>query len=99
MQKLYHKAFHRSCSSASRLPRRLCKTRTPNLRTKIMDFRGFDSSIILNLRGETLMSIGVGSSVLLLLELLFCVAPAPPAPQAAPDFCQCGQSPYIYIYI
>ena len=29
-----------------------------NLRTNIMDFRGFDSSIILNVRGGILMSIG-----------------------------------------
>ena len=31
---------------------------TANLRTKIMDFRGFDSSIILFLSGGVLMSIG-----------------------------------------
>ena len=31
---------------------------TPNLPTNIMDFRGFDSSIILILRGGILMSIG-----------------------------------------
>ena len=31
---------------------------TANLRTKILDFRGFDSSRILILRGGTLMSIG-----------------------------------------
>ena len=31
---------------------------TANLRTKIMDFRGFYSSIILMLRGGILMSIG-----------------------------------------
>ena len=31
---------------------------TANLRTKILDFRGFDSSIILRLRGGILMSIG-----------------------------------------
>ena len=31
---------------------------TPNLPTNIMDFRGFDSSIILILRGGVLMSIG-----------------------------------------
>ena len=29
-----------------------------NLRTKILDFRGFDSSIILILRGGVLLSIG-----------------------------------------
>ena len=33
-------------------------TPTANLRTKILDFRGFDSSIILTLRGGILMSIG-----------------------------------------
>ena len=32
--------------------------RTPNLPTNIMDFRGFDSSIILILWGGILMSIG-----------------------------------------
>ena len=32
--------------------------RTANLRAKLLDFRGFDSSIILILRGEILMSIG-----------------------------------------
>ena len=32
--------------------------RTANLPTNVMDFRGFDSSRILNLRGEILMSIG-----------------------------------------
>ena len=31
---------------------------TPNLPTNIVDFRGFDSSTILNLRGGILMSIG-----------------------------------------
>ena len=31
---------------------------TPNLPTNIVDFRGFDSSIIFILRGGTLMSIG-----------------------------------------
>ena len=31
---------------------------TANLRTKILDFRGFYSSIILTLRGGVLMSIG-----------------------------------------
>ena len=31
---------------------------TAKLRTKILDFRGFDSSIILLLRGGILMSIG-----------------------------------------
>ena len=31
---------------------------TANLRTKILDFRGFDSSIILMLRGGILMSTG-----------------------------------------
>ena len=31
---------------------------TANLRTNIMDFRGFDSSIILIIRGGILMSIG-----------------------------------------
>ena len=31
---------------------------TANLRTKILDFRGFDSSIILILRGGILMSMG-----------------------------------------
>ena len=31
---------------------------TANLRTNIMDFRGFDSSIILIIRGAILMSIG-----------------------------------------
>ena len=31
---------------------------TANLRTKILDFRGFDSNIILVLRGGILMSIG-----------------------------------------
>ena len=31
---------------------------TANLRTKVLDFRGFDSSIILILRGGILMSIG-----------------------------------------
>ena len=31
---------------------------TANLRTNIMDFRGFDSSIILILRGGILVSIG-----------------------------------------
>ena len=31
---------------------------TPNLPTNIVDFTGFDSSIILNLRGGILMSIG-----------------------------------------
>ena len=36
---------------------KLCET-TPNLPTKIVDFRGFDSSIILIQRGGILMSIG-----------------------------------------
>ena len=31
---------------------------TPNLPTNIVDFRGLDSSTILNLRGGILMSIG-----------------------------------------
>ena len=31
---------------------------TANLRTKILDFRGFDSNIILILRGGILMSVG-----------------------------------------
>ena len=35
-----------------------CGVRTPNLPTKIVDFRGFDSSVILNFRGGMLMSIG-----------------------------------------
>ena len=35
-----------------------------NLPTKILDFRGFDSSIVLILRGGTLMSIGSSSEVL-----------------------------------
>ena len=37
---------------------------TANLRTKIIDVRGFDSSIILSLRGEILMSIGVSPEIL-----------------------------------
>ena len=36
----------------------LGKELTANLRTKILDFRGFDSSIILSIRGEILMPIG-----------------------------------------
>ena len=49
------------------LPPRRCRRRcgaavhdcdAANLRTKILDLRGFDSSIILNLRGGTIMSIG-----------------------------------------
>ena len=35
-----------------------CNDNTANLRTKIMDFRGFDSSRILSSRGGILMSIG-----------------------------------------
>ena len=35
-----------------------------NLRTKILDFRGFDSSIILIIRGGSLMSIGSSPEVL-----------------------------------
>ena len=34
------------------------RTATANLRTNIVDFRGFDSSIILILRGGILMSVG-----------------------------------------
>ena len=34
------------------------KQTTANLRTRILDFTGFDSSIILTLRGGILMSIG-----------------------------------------
>ena len=34
------------------------ESNTANLRTKILDFRGFDSSRILSLRGGILMSIG-----------------------------------------
>ena len=36
----------------------LCLCVTANLRTKILDFRGFDSSIILIIRGGILMTIG-----------------------------------------
>ena len=35
-----------------------CTANTPNLPTKIINFRGFDSSRILSLRGGILMSIG-----------------------------------------
>ena len=34
------------------------QTDTANIRTKILDFKGFDSSIVLMSRGGTLMSIG-----------------------------------------
>ena len=37
---------------------------TANLHTKILDFRGFDSNIILVLRGGILMSIGTIAEVL-----------------------------------
>ena len=37
---------------------------TANLRTKILDFRGFDSSILLSLRCGILMSIGDVQNVL-----------------------------------
>ena len=42
------------------MPRKLFALRfaTANLRTNIMDFRGFDSSTILILRGGMIMSIG-----------------------------------------
>ena len=36
---------------------RALRVRTANLRAKIPDFRGFDSSIILMLRGGSIMSI------------------------------------------
>ena len=36
---------------------------TANLRTNIMDFRGFDSSTILIIRGAILMSIGISRKV------------------------------------
>ena len=48
-----------SCCSAS--VANVCEVpfyATANFRTNIMDFRGFDSSIILIIRGGTLMSIG-----------------------------------------
>ena len=37
---------------------------TANLRAKIPDFRGFDSSIILNLRGFIFMSVGISPECL-----------------------------------
>ena len=43
---------------AGRTLRRPLSRHAPNLPTKILDFRGFDSSIILDLRGGILMSIG-----------------------------------------
>ena len=43
----------------ARPDRRTKALRTANLRTKILDLRGFYSSIVLILRGGTLMSIGI----------------------------------------
>ena len=48
---LHHAGLHLTGTSAT-------KRRTASLRTKIRDFRGFDSSVILMLRGELFMSIG-----------------------------------------
>ena len=42
----------------ARLPRTTTDASTANLRADILDFRGFDSSIILILRGGILMSMG-----------------------------------------
>ena len=45
---------------------------TPNLPTNIVDFRGFDSSTILNVRGEILMSIGDFLEILSQAMLVWC---------------------------
>ena len=61
---------------------------TANLRTKILDFRGFDSRIILILRGGVLMSIGdfpESLSQQILAGTIF--------------FREIMVYPYIYIYI
>ena len=48
----------RKCSLSRRSDSRRVRSHTANLHTNIMDFGGFDSSIVLILRGGILMSIG-----------------------------------------
>ena len=45
------------CGHSSEIPAHLCNDDTANLRTKTLDFRGFDSSIIFIFRGVVLMSM------------------------------------------
>ena len=46
------------CKAVDRFLEAQLRTRTANLRTKILAFGGFDSSVILSLRGGILMSTG-----------------------------------------
>ena len=49
---------HLTRARCGEAPFRACRSPTPSLPTNMMDFRGLDSSIILNLMGGIIMSIG-----------------------------------------
>ena len=74
---------------------------TANLRTKILDFRGFDSSRILSLRGGILMSMGsspvIQSQQLLVrgflvrgLTVVIVISAPQPPPPPPPGGCSAG---------